>query len=101
MGLRSAYQTYGPAGEPLYTACVTSLDTDRVMLATVDYIFHSGDALTATHVLGFPDLDAITADNYNPQVHSAHSFFCTVKHLWLPRHIRTRPYFFELGAVVV
>jgi mRNA deadenylase 3'-5' endonuclease subunit Ccr4 len=55
---------YSSAGEPAFTH-YTAHAVD-----TVDYIFHSGDALIPVSVLSLPDIDDI--DGYNLQVQSAH-----------------------------
>ena len=49
--LCSAYSTYSSGGEPSYTTL-----TER-MKATVDYIFHSAEALVPIHLLSIPSID--------------------------------------------
>jgi mRNA deadenylase 3'-5' endonuclease subunit Ccr4 len=61
---------YSSAGEPAFTHY-----TARA-IDTVDYIFHSGDALVPVSVLSLPELDDI--DGYNLQVVTLHSIIIVV-----------------------
>lgn len=59
--LRSAYETYGPAGEPIYTSSLP-FQNEGGGVECEDYIFYSGETLQATKVLSIPLLCTLVGD---------------------------------------
>ena len=62
LNLRSVYESYGIAGEPLYTTSVPEKKNYTGVRCT-DYIFFSGSSLRPSKILSIPLLTKLSGDN--------------------------------------
>lgn len=62
LNLRSVYEYYGLAGEPLYTTSVPEKKNNKGVRC-LDYIFFSGSSLRPSKILSIPLLSTLSGDN--------------------------------------
>jgi hypothetical protein len=62
LNLRSVYESYGLAGEPLYTTSVPEKNNYKGVRC-IDYIFFSGASLRPSKILSIPLLNKLSGDN--------------------------------------